>query len=140
MARADKYTKLNNMPEFYSDFTINMDRNPVTNILQKVVNEQAVKNSIRQLILTNIGERPCQPYLGSKIQSLLFDIVDQVTTDLLITTITETIQNHEPRCTLEKVDVIPNEDQEEYRVTIEFSLINTPGKTYALTEILRRIR
>jgi len=140
MARADKYTKLSKMPEYYSDFTINMDRNPVTSLLEKVTNEEAVKRSIEHLILTDVGERPCQPNLGSKIQSLLFEPVDSATTDLLKITITETINNHEPRCTLNNVEVIPSGDQNEYRIIIQFALINTPGVIHSFVQTLKRVR
>lgn len=140
MARADKYTKLSKMPEFYSDFTLNMELNPVTSQLRKVTNEESVKNSIRQLILTTRNERICQPFVGSKIYSLLFDPLDDVTSDTLKMVITEAIKNYEPRCTLQDVIVTPKPDDNSYFIMIQFSLINIPNSVFTFTDILKRAR
>lgn len=140
MARSDRYTASGKIPTFFSDFTINMSRNPVTGNLAKITNDEAVKTSIRNIILTGNGERPYRPNLGSKIKSLLFEPMDDVTASLIQSTIELAIKNYEPRADLRGVLVKADNDQNRYMVTIVFSLINIPGQTFDMAVFLKRVR
>ena len=73
MARADRITELSAKDEIYSDFLVNLNPHPVSGMLLRFVNEKAVTRSIRNLILTNRGERLYQPKIGSDIRSILFE-------------------------------------------------------------------
>jgi len=139
MARSDKYTALSNTIVYYSDFTNNLDRNPITNYLSKYVNENAVKSSIRNLVLTGNGERFYNSLIGSKISTLLFDPIDDVTALTLKNTIRETIDNYEPRANLLEINVTPDEDNNAYYVSIVFGIINIP-EVFNLDLILNRVR
>jgi phage baseplate assembly protein W len=139
MARSDKYTALSNTIIYYSDFTNNLDRNPITNYLSKYVNENAVKSSIRNLVLTGNGERFYNSLIGSKISTLLFDPIDDVTALTLKNTIRETIDNYEPRANLLEINVTPDEDNNAYYVSIVFGIINIP-EVFNLDLILNRVR
>lgn len=139
MARADKYTFTSRKPTYYSDFTNNFSLNPQTGYLAMVTNEQAVINSIRNLILTNKFERLYQPNVGSKIQALLFDLNDPTTHDLLTKTITETINNFEPRARQVGVSVDQVLDSEQVSITIAFTMLNIV-QPIAFSLILKRVR
>jgi phage baseplate assembly protein W len=139
MARSDKYTALSNTIVYYSDFTNNLDRNPITNYLSKYANENAVKSSIRNLVLTGNGERFYNSLIGSKISTLLFDPIDDVTALTLKNTIRETIDNYEPRANLLEINVTPDEDNNAYYVSIVFGIINIP-EVFNLDLILNRVR
>jgi phage baseplate assembly protein W len=82
MSQSDRFTIKNNR-EYFSDFMANFDKNPVTGNLARVTNEDAIKQSLRNLVLTNRTERFYQPHIGSKVQSLLFDPMGPETEDLL---------------------------------------------------------
>lgn len=138
MSRADRVTP-KQQQVLYSDFLINFDQNPVTGFLAKAVNEDAVKNSIRTLIMTDLNERPFQPNIGSKIRSLLFEPLDDVTASLIKTTIYDTVRSGEPRAKLDAVIATPNFEFNAYFITIVFSMINIP-EPITLNLILRRVR
>lgn len=138
MARSDKYTSFKKK-EFYSDFLINFDMNPITGTLARVTNEDSVKQSLKNLILTNRTERPYNPIFGSRINSLLFDPLDSYTAQNIKEEIEETIKAFEPRAILHEVFVSADEDNNGFVVNIIFSTINIPQET-RIELFLQRVR
>lgn len=139
MSRADKLTSTVKKDVLYSDFLTNMDKHPLNGSLARISNEDSVKQSIKSLILTDIFERPYQPQLGSKLYSLLFDPMDDMTVQLISRTIEDTIRMFEPRANLISVDCFPVLDRNEYNVNIFFSLVNSI-REIQLDLIIKRIR
>lgn len=125
--------------EFFSDFTRNLEQVPGRQDVSRVVNENAVKESIRNLVLTNRGERLFQPNIGCDIQGSLFENIDANTILILKENIKSTIRTYEPRCNLRDVEVSGNIDTNELRVKIVFSVINSTT-TSSLTIDLSRVR
>lgn len=139
MSRADAFTELTNSEEVYSDFLINMNPHPVSGALLRFVNEKAVTRSIRNLILTNPGERLYQPDIGSGIRSLLFEPMTQFTANTLRKLIEDTIRKYEERAQVLGVDVRPDEERNRYVVTIVYMLINKPDPI-TVNVTLQRVR
>lgn len=139
MSRADKITTTSKKELVYSDFLVNLDRHPLNGSLARITNEDSVKQSIKNLIMTEIYERPYQPFIGSKIYSLLFDPMNEMTINLLKNTISDTIRLYEPRATLFGVDVFAIEDRNEYNINITFGIVNVIGEIN-LNLIIKRIR
>jgi len=138
MARADIVQK-GKPVEYFSDFLNNMDVHPINKTLGKVINEESVKQSLKNLILTNIGERLFQPTIGSNVYKALFEPNDVITAENITYHITSTIKQNEKRVILLNVIVNPNPDNYSFDVNIIFSLINNPD-TINLNLILRRVR
>lgn len=139
MARSNIYTPTFGQQERYSDFLLSFDKNPQTGNLGRVVNEQSIKQSLKTLILTDLGERFYAPTTGSKLKATLFDPVDPSTADLIRTTIIQCIQNNEPRVNLIEVVVADDPDGNRYVVSIIFNLINIPD-ALQLDLLLKRAR
>lgn len=143
--RADRITPTSVQPEYYSDMTINFDKNPLTGFLARVTNEDSIIQSLRSLVLTIRSERFFQPWIGSKINSSLFEPNDFASNFNLQKEIETTIQNCEPRVTL--IDVLVSNmnngqqpDDNSLFVSIFFSINNIPGKTFSTDLVLRRDR
>jgi len=139
MARSDRYTGLTDKPIFYADFTNNLDLNTLTGYLAKTTNENAIKSSIKNLILTGNGERFFDSTIGSKMATLLFEPIDAVTAELVRSTIKETIENHEPRANIIDIVVQANAENNSYYVKVIFKIINIP-EDITLDLILNRVR
>lgn len=139
MARSDRYTSLTDKPIFYADFTNNLDLNPLTGYLAKTTNDNAVKNAVKNLVLTGNGERFFDSTIGSKMATLLFEPIDPITAESVRTTIEEAIVNHEPRAKLISIDVQPNAENNSYYVKIIFKIINIP-EDITLNLVLNRVR
>lgn len=125
VTRADKITEVSKRQEFFSDFTMNLDKSPLAGSLARVINEQSVKASIKNLILTIPGERLFRPELGSNVRKILFEPMDDFTVNMLKTEIQSTINNFEPRAILENISIIADEANQSYNVNIIFSIINS---------------
>lgn len=138
--RSDKYSIETKKIQTFSDFMINFDMNPMTGYLARVTNEESVKQAIRNLILTDRTERFHNSSIGSKITSLLFEPVDITTSEMLKTTISETIDNYEPRAELHRVDVIAKEDLNAYFVNIIFGIVTIQNESFNLNLILKKVR
>ena len=113
----------------FTDLDLNFNIHPTTKDINKFKNENAVINSVKNLVLTNHYERPFQPDLGSNLKRLLFEQVDNATAALLEREITETIENFEPRVQIKDVTASGFPDDNGYKV-----------KKVDITENLRRYR
>lgn len=106
--------------QLYSDLNLGFTINPITKDINPVTDIDAVKNSLKNLVLTNFYDRPFQPTLGSGLTRLLFESANVFTIMELKNAIEKVINNHEPRVTDVKIEVVDNSDLNEYRVTVYF--------------------
>jgi len=125
--------------KIYSDLNLNFTKNPATKDVARLTDVEAVKRSVRNLILTNRFERPFHPEIGCGIRQLLFENVTPLTAILIQDRIAEVITNFEPRVGLVDVVVQANEDGNEYVVFISFYVLNAVEPT-KLTVYLQRLR
>lgn len=119
-----RFTDLNNSSQMYSDFLTGLNRHPVSGDIVRFVNETAVIRSIKNLLQTNRRERLYQPSIGSDIRKILFEPMGGIIETELSTAIRNTIETHEPRAKLLKLDVIPDYDNQLYQVNITIAIIN----------------
>jgi phage baseplate assembly protein W len=140
MSRADRITPKSKQSEYYTDFLMNLDRNPISGEIARVSNERAVIRAMKNLILTDRGARPYQPTLGCGTKKLLFEPMDDVTTDLIRSSIKTTIEQFEPRVILILVDVQPREESDAYYVSITFAMVNAPSEALQFSTVLKRVR
>ena len=123
----------------YSDFAINFNPHPVTGDLIRMVNGEAVKRAIRNLIFTNKTERFFQPLVGASIQRFLFEPMTPQTTFDIQQAIEQVIYNYEPRISQLNVNIVPDFSNQSYNITISFYIINiTAPITLSIT--LSRLR
>jgi phage baseplate assembly protein W len=123
----------------FSDLNLAFTKNPVSADVTKKYDEEAIKASLRNLILTKNYERPFHPEIGCQIYYLMFENYDPIMKRVMEQTIKNTIAKFEPRVNLENVQINTNEDANGVEVTIEFRIINTidPIK---LTTLISRVR
>ena len=63
-----------------------------------------------------------------------------ITANVLARKIEDVVENFEPRVKLIGVSARPNLDRNEYNVTIQFYVVNTPTELVDLTVMLERLR
>lgn len=137
--RADYYSQTQKMPDIYSDFLDDFSSHPITGDIARLRNEQSVKQSLRNLVLTNYGERFFQPNIGCNVMRSLFEIIDLFTIHEIQYHVKQTIENSEPRVNLLQVIVTPNDVNNQITISIIFSLINSTA-IQSLDLILKRVR
>jgi len=109
----------------FSDLDLNFTKNPVTMDVTRRYDEDAVKNSIKNLVLTSNYERPFHSEIGSPIRQLLFEPATPMLGAMLRRTIEDLINTFEPRVNLTDVICVVAEDEHTIDVIIEFTILNT---------------
>lgn len=109
----------------YVDLDFNFLAHPRTKDVTIRSDEEAIKQSIRNLILTKNFERPFRSYLGSQINYLLFEPVSPLLTSMLEKSISDVINNFEPRAVLLNVSVSYSPENNSMYVSIVFKIKNT---------------
>ncbi len=133
------FTPVRLKQELYSDFFTDFVSYETTKDVARLVNEDAVKSSIRNLLLTNRGDRLFNNSLGSDIRALLFENAGPATEQIVSDYVKKTIENYEPRVNV--LDVVTNLEVDEHQayVTIVFRIINN-SEPVVLELVLNRIR
>jgi phage baseplate assembly protein W len=109
----------------FSDLDLNFTKHPVTKDVVRKFDEEAIKASVKNLVLTQNYERPFHSEIGSQIRGLLFEPATPMLNIMLKRAITDTIINFEPRVKLDEVLVTVSPDNNEVYVSIQFTIINT---------------
>ena len=124
----------------YRDLDLFFGRKPVSgdvNILTDVTN---IKRAVRNLVLTNIYEKPFHPEIGSGVRDMLFENMTPLTSIILSKKVEEVIENFEPRVRLMSVSARPDLDRNIYEMTIEFFIKNAPTELVTVDVFLERLR
>jgi len=105
--------------------TLDENGDVVPGDIAKKYDENAIKQSVKNLIMTNHYERLFHPEMGSQVSGLLFEPASPLLDAMLTQSIKNTITNFEPRVNLIKVDVMSNPDNYTVYVSIVFKIVNT---------------
>jgi phage baseplate assembly protein W len=124
----------------YSDLDLFFFKKQGSGDVNRITDVEAVKRSVRNLVLTNFYEKPFHPEIGSGIRDMLFENMTPITAVVLARKVEDVIENFEPRARLIGVRALPNLDRNEYEVTIEFFVVNTPTELVDMTVFLEVLR
>ena len=131
--RSKKSTKI------YKDLNLDFSQNIATKDIQKLLDVESVKRSVRNLINLNHYEKPFHPEIGSNLRGLLFENITPQISHYIGKQIELLIRNYEPRCRLVEVVNKPDLRKNGYSVSISFYVINTPNPVQVET-FLERLR
>ena len=121
---AYKFRAERTLSRAFKDFSILMKSNPNTEDFTVVKNENAIKQSVRNLVLTGIGERPFQPKTGSRLRELLFEPYDVFVAQDIKEEIINVITRLEPRIAVRQVRVFQDdEDTNTLRVEFDYTIV-----------------
>jgi phage baseplate assembly protein W len=121
------------------DLDINFDKNPLSGDVALRKDEEAIKRSLRNLLLFRRGEKPFHPEINSGIQDMLFELTDPVTVAEMRNRIGNMIKAYEPRVTSAAINVVDVIDKNEVRITIQFTIRNVQ-RVFSTTVALKRLR
>ena len=116
---AYKFRAERTLSRAFKDFSILMKSNPNTEDFTVVKNENAIKQSVRNLVLTGMGERPFQPKTGSRLRQLLFEPYDVFLAQDIKEEIINVVKRLEPRINVRQVRVF-NDPEYENNLRVEF--------------------
>ena len=123
----------------YKDLDLNFTAHPVTKDVVKRTGNAAIIGALRNLILTNLYEKPFQPTFGSRIRNLLFEDISFITANMLQSEIQSVIQNFEPRVPVDAIRVEAQPEENRYAVTLRF-YINNLQNPVTINLFLEKVR
>jgi len=118
-------TVTTNIAREYKDLDLNFTIHPVKKDVNKLLDENAVIGSIRNLLQTSHYERLFQPSIGSNIKRILFENMDPISESALKREIEQTLTNFEPRVSVNSITIKANYDNNAYDVSLNFTVLNT---------------
>ena len=124
----------------FKDISMSFKVNPLNDDLIAVKNTTAIARSLRNLVLTAPGERFFNENLGSNVNNLLFESLDDVTASSIKDEIQNTINNFEPRVKLLRTQVSPNFETLEFDVVITYEIIGVDAQPQQLSFALEPAR
>ena len=123
----------------YKDLNLDFQQNTATKDIQKMLDVESVKRSVRNLINLNHYEKPFHPEIGSNLRALLFENITPQISHFIGKQIEMLIKNYEPRCRLVEVANRPNLDRNGYSVSVSFYVVNNPNPV-TVESFLERLR
>lgn len=131
------------MPELkepvFKDIPLSFTAHPVTGNVKALVNRDAVKQSVKNIVLTNFYERPYSPNLGGDIISQLFENMDPITEYNIAKNIRQALDNYEPRAIIDEIKSDFFQDENAINITITFRVRND-ANPISVNVLLDRIR
>mgnify|MGYP003657162760 CR=1 FL=1 len=124
----------------YTDLDLFFGRKSSDSDISKVTDIQAVKRSIRNLVLLNHFEKPFHPEIAGGIREMLFELMTPTVSAIIARKIEDVIKNYEPRARLVGVRASPDFDNNSYNVSIEFYVVNAPTELVDMSVMLERLR
>ena len=131
-------TLIGTRTKLYKDIDLTFANKPSGEIFKKV-DAAAVKQAVKNLILTNYFEKPFQPKFGGNLRDMLFDLADDDAEEDIEDRIKAAITIFEPRAQALNVTAIATPDRNSIRVTVEFRVINTQ-EIVTVSTVLARLR
>jgi phage baseplate assembly protein W len=126
-----------NIARKFIDLDLNFTFHPVKKDINRLFDERAIINAVKNIVLTNHYEKPFNPDYGSNVRRLLFENLDIVTASALEREIEQAIINFEPRVKLIGVQAIPDFDNNAFSIQMQFYVINR-SEPVTINFILRR--
>ena len=108
--------------------------------VNKVTDIEAVKRSVRNLVLLNSYENPFHPEIAGDVRALLFENMTPLTSAVIARKVQDVIENFEPRARLTGVNATPNFDRNAYELSVYFYVVNAPTELVEVDALLERLR
>lgn len=110
----------------YSDIDCTFTPKPTTGDIYKKTDAAAVRQAVKNLLMTDRGSIPFRPYYGGNLEGMLFALSTELDEDDIEDAIRLAIKNNEPRAEVREVSAIFNEDTYSLSVRLVFAVVNTP--------------
>jgi len=130
---------INRNQKQFSDLDLLFQAHPYTSDVNRKFNLEAIKASVKNLILTKNYERPFHPEIGTQVTNMMFENYSPILRNTIEKSIMMSIERFEPRVRMISVDVIENQDTNEIMVDITFAPKNT-DTPITITQTLGRLR
>ena len=122
----------------YSDLDLTFTAKPSGDVYKKL-EVAAVKQAVKNLLMTGRAEKPFQPNFGANLGVALFELDTDYQPEVMAELIDTAIKRYEPRARVLEIDFTTYPDRNEIRATITFEVQNV-GEVVSLDVDLARLR
>jgi phage baseplate assembly protein W len=123
----------------WSDLDLSLKIHPIRKDIISLKDDAAIKNAVKNLLVSNFYERPFQDDLGANLRGLLFEPTGLFTEIMLRDSIKDVLDNHEPRIRVTSINIIDNARANSYGIIVNFIIKEFDTSTSVNIE-LRRLR
>ena len=123
----------------YADLNLSFTKNPATKDVARLFDVQAIKRSVKNIILTNKYERPFDSDFGCNLRGFLFENITEPLLVIIKDRVAMAIEKYEPRVTVEDVVVRDDQDKNGLSIMVSF-LINGTEAPVSVSTFLQRVR
>jgi len=106
----------------FSDLNLKLTKHPIRKDITPLRDDAAIKNAVKNLLISNFYERPFQPTLGANLRGLLFEPASVLTRVALKSAITKVLAKNEKRIAILQLKVEDNRDNNAYRIYLVFRI------------------
>lgn len=107
----------------YSDLSLSFKLHPKYADVRPLSGIDAIKNSVKNILLTSKGERPFNPFFGCSLKSFLFELANSDTISSMREEIYQAIEDHEPRVKIRDVTITDNSERNAYDINMTLLII-----------------
>ncbi len=107
----------------YSDFDRNLSA--LNQDIKLDYDEEAINNSIENILTIRKGEIPGRPEFGSTLQTFLFELMDDITFAGMEQAVYEALIEFEPRIRVTNVEFVPYHSQQIVLMKIIYTIMNS---------------
>ena len=124
----------------FKDISMTFQANPLNFDLIGLKNENAIARSVRNIVFTLPGEKFFDENFGSRISASLFENIDDITANVIVDEVTQSIERYEPRVELVNVEAFPNFDNNSFDLLIVYNIIGADVPAQELQFALQTTR
>ena len=123
----------------WADLDLSLKKHPIQKDIIPLKDDRAIRNAVKNLVLTNFYERPFQHSKGGNLSGFLFEPADAITAYEIKEAITDVLSYHESRIKLEGISILDDIDANAWIINIKF-LIKNINIVTNVEVLLRRTR
>ena len=123
----------------WADLDLSLQLHPIRNDITTLKDDNAIRNAVKNLLITNFYERPFNSSIGANLRALLFEPADVITKIAIREQINDTIKRYEPRVEVQDIKIQDDSKNNLYNITVNF-LIKEFDTDQRVDIVLRRLR
>lgn len=131
---------LERVKQGFKDISMTFQRSPLNNDLIAIKDASAIARSVRNIVFTLPGEKFFQPNFGSMISKSLFENINEVSALTIESEIRNSLENYEPRISLQDVQTFPDYENNAFSVRVVYSIIGIDSPPQQLEFVLQSTR
>lgn len=114
----------------FRDFSLKFEKNPVTKDVATLKNENAIKESVKNIVRYNFFEKPFLPQFGGNLIAKLFELATPGIEAEVESDIERALTLYEPRINQVSVSANFDESTNTLDVEVQYTIVGIPNQVF----------